>query len=86
MSKETVEIAMSALVKKHIVIPDNRRIDIELPPDTPVGEAIITVTVEPGKSGEKRMNRLGELYGSGRGESWMADDFDAPLDDFKEYM
>ena len=24
--------------------------------------------------------------GSARGRIWMADDFDAPLDDFKEYM
>jgi prevent-host-death family protein len=24
--------------------------------------------------------------GSARGQIWMADDFDAPLDDFKEYM
>ena len=25
-------------------------------------------------------------YGSMSGKMWMADDFDAPLDDFKEYM
>ena len=25
-------------------------------------------------------------YGSMSGKIWMADDFDAPLDDFKEYM
>ena len=25
-------------------------------------------------------------YGSMSGEMWMADDFDAPLEDFKEYM
>lgn len=26
------------------------------------------------------------LAGKYRGQGWMADDFDAPLDDFKEYM
>ena len=25
-------------------------------------------------------------FGSARGQIWMADDFDAPLDDFREYM
>ena len=25
-------------------------------------------------------------YGSLKGQIWMADDFDAPLDDFKDYM
>ncbi len=76
------EIAMSTLVKD-IVVPKNRHIDIELPADVPEGEATITITVEPGR----RVNRLGELYGSGKGELvWMADDFDAPLEDFKEYM
>jgi antitoxin (DNA-binding transcriptional repressor) of toxin-antitoxin stability system len=25
-------------------------------------------------------------FGSARGQIWMADDFDAPLEDFKEYM
>jgi antitoxin (DNA-binding transcriptional repressor) of toxin-antitoxin stability system len=26
------------------------------------------------------------LIGSAKGQIWMADDFDAPLEDFKEYM
>ncbi len=73
---------MSTLVKD-IVVPRDRRIDIELPSDVPEGEATITITIEPGK----RVNRVGELYGSGKGELiWMADDFDAPLEDFKDYM
>lgn len=25
-------------------------------------------------------------FGSAKGQIWMADDFDAPLEDFKEYM
>lgn len=25
-------------------------------------------------------------FGSAKGQIWMADDFDAPLDDFREYM
>lgn len=76
---------MSTVVKQ-IVIPDNRHINIELPPTVPVGEATVTLTIEPKDCGEKRINRLGELFGQGKGEIWMADDFDAPLEDFKEYM
>lgn len=72
---------MSTLVKD-IVVPRDRRIDIELPSDVPEGEATITITIEPGK----RVNRVGELYGSGKGRISMADDFDAPLEDFKDYM
>lgn len=72
---------MSTVVKQ-LMIPGNRRINIELPPETPIGEAVVTLTIEPTVA----VNRLGELFGQGRGEMWMADDFDAPLDDFKDYM
>ena len=34
------------------------------------------------KSQEKPKRKLGSL----NGQMWMADDFDAPLDEFKEYM
>ena len=30
--------------------------------------------------------RRAELFGSQKGKIWMSDDFDEPLDDFKEYM
>ena len=26
------------------------------------------------------------VYGSGKGQMWISDDFDAPLDELKEYM
>lgn len=73
-------------VIKQIVIPNDRRIAIDLPSDFPAGEVVVTLTIEPRNIGEKPENRLGELFGQGKGEIWMADDFDAPLDDFKEYM
>jgi hypothetical protein len=71
---------MSTLVKE-VIIPSDRRISIELPPETPEGKAVITMTIK-----QKRPNRLGELFGSGKGEFWMSDDFDAPMEDFKDYM
>ena len=31
-------------------------------------------------------NRAREIYGMGKGKSWMSEDFDAPLEDFAKYM
>ena len=45
-------------------------------------EVIITF-IEPVK---KDIVRPPFEYGSMSGKIWMSDDFDAPLDDFKEYM
>lgn len=77
---------MSVLLKqmeKRVVIPSNHRITIDLPEEIPAGTALITMTIE---SDESPVNRVGELYGSSKGEYWMADDFDAPMEDFKDYM
>ncbi len=69
-------------ITKEIVIPEDRRINIELPPDVIPGKAVIKLTIE-----QKRPNRVGELFGAGKEEEvWMADDFDAPMEDFKDYM
>ncbi len=35
-----------------------------------------------GKSEKKKFRTAGKY----RGQGWMADDFDAPMDDFREYM
>ena len=45
-------------------------------------EVVIT-SIEPVK---KDTVRPPFKYGSMAGKVWMSDDFDAPLDDFKEYM
>lgn len=71
---------MSTLVKE-IMIPESHRISIDLPPEISTGKARITLKIEP-----EGVNRVGELYGTGKGEFWMADDFDAPMEDFKDYM
>ena len=31
-------------------------------------------------------SKMSSVFGCMKGKMWMADDFDAPLDDFKEYM
>lgn len=75
-------------ITTEVVIKNNHRLnlDIELPPGSPTGEALVTVTIEPKKSGAQPVNRLAEVCGTGKGKVWMAEDFDAPLEDFAEYM
>ncbi len=78
---------MSTIVKE-VVIPNNHRVnlDVEVPSDIPAGDAVITMIFEPRSTGKKHRNKIGDLFGKGKGEIWMSDDFDAPLEDFKEYM
>jgi Protein of unknown function (DUF2281) len=38
-----------------------------------------------GEKGETRMSRK-DAFGIWKGQIWMAEDFDAPLEDLKEYM
>lgn len=69
---------------RKIVIPANHIITLELPPDVPMGDAIITMTIQSENANAK--NGLVALRGKGKGKTYMSDDFNAPLDDFAEYM
>jgi hypothetical protein len=40
---------------------------------------------EKGEKGENRMSRK-DAFGIWKDQIWMAEDFDAPLEDLKEYM
>lgn len=73
---------------KDVFIPHNHKLNIELqlPPGTPTGEAVITLTVKAKGKPAQSVNRMAELEGKYAGQIWMADDFDAPLEDFAEYM
>lgn len=70
------------------MIPDSDRmyIEVELPAGIPVGEAIMTLILEPKENKKEHANKAAEMCGKGKGKVWMADDFDAPLSDFAEYM
>ena len=75
-------------ITQTIEIPASRRITLDVPPQIPVGQVILTftpktasyqtVTAQEPKKVRKR--------GCAKGQFWMADDFDAPLEDFKDYM
>ena len=71
-------------ITQEVTIPADHRLTVELPPDFPIGSAVVTVVVQPGDRQPK--NRAREVYGKGKGKVWMSDDFDAPLEDFAEYM
>ena len=68
---------MKSAVKIDTMIPENHRVEIELPADLPAGPAEIIVLAGREKSGRRAPRPLGIDAGKG----WVADDFDAPLPD-----
>lgn len=77
-------------IRTDVVISDDHklRIELDLPEEIPAGEAEVVVTVLPknGQTGGRKPNRFEKIFGAGRDGTWMADDFDEPLEDFAEYM
>lgn len=75
-------------ITKNVFIPSDHKLnlELELPPGTPTGDAVITLTIKAKDKAQKPVNRMAEMEGKYKGEIWMADDFDAPLEDFAEYM
>jgi hypothetical protein len=69
-------------ITQTVEIPVSHRLTIDVPREIPSGPVILTFTpkVAPPKSGERGG------FGCAKGEFWMADDFDEPLEDFKDYM
>jgi len=75
-------------ITQTIEVPANRRITIEVPREVPAGPVILTFTPkaashQPVTTQEPNKDRKA---GCLKGQIWMADDFDAPLEDFKDYM
>ena len=72
-----------------MVINSDRRLtlELELPQGCPTGPATVTLILAPKSASlETGKNKLDELYGKYEGQIWMAEDFDAQLEDFVEYM
>jgi len=67
-------------ITQTVEIPADRRITLEVPREVPTGPVILTFT--PAKAEQKRV----PVFGSAKGKYRMAEDFDAPLEDFKDYM
>jgi len=73
-------------VTKTVTVPADHQLMIDVPPEVPEGEVVITFT----PTGPKKPT-LADIHGKrirgiAKGQFWMADDFDAPLEEFKDYM
>ena len=72
-------------VTQTVEIPPSRWLNIQVPLEVPTGQVVLTwqsplekpANIEPNKERE---------FGCLKGQIWMADDFDAPLEDFRDYM
>ena len=71
-------------ITQTVEIPADRRITLEVPREVPEGPAqvIIQFPVQAEGSEPKKV----PVFGCSRGKYRMAEDFDAPLEDFKDYM
>ena len=69
-------------ITRTVEIPADRRLIIDVPYEIPIGQVILTFTPRAAKPEQKKGRKLGSV----KGDYWMADDFNAPLDDFKDYM
>ena len=75
-------------ITQTIEVPANRRITLDVPPQIPIGQVFLTFTPKTASyqtvtAQEPKKERE---FGCAKGQFWMAEDFDAPLDDFKDYM
>jgi len=78
-------------ITQTVEIPANSRsITLEIPREIPSGKTIIAFTpastAKQDSSAEKNEPLKEREFGCMKGKIWMADDFNAPLEDFKDYM
>ena len=72
-------------VTKTVEIPADHRLVIDVPPEVPAGPVILTFTPtveQRSAASEKKV----PVFGCAKGQFRMSPDFDAPLEDFKDYM
>jgi hypothetical protein len=69
-------------ITQTVEIPSSRRLIIDVPREVPVGSVFLTFTPNVVSHEQKKERE----FGCAKGQFRMADDFDAPLDDFRDYM
>ena len=72
-------------ITQTVEIPPSRWLNIEVPREVPTGPVVLTwqsLLYKPAETEPMKEREFGCL----KGQIWMADDFDAPLEDFKDYM
>ena len=65
-----------------VEIPASRRLTIEVPHEVPTGWTLVSYTPKAAAQEQKKEREFGCV----KGDYWMAEDFNAPLDDLKDYM
>ncbi|GMO66076.1 MAG: hypothetical protein Ta2A_14070 [Treponemataceae bacterium] len=75
-------------MQQTVDIPASHRLDLRLdiPPEFPAGQTILTFTLMQTDTDRDASRKKAPIFGCARGQFQMADDFDAPLEDFREYM
>jgi hypothetical protein len=73
------------IIEQIVNVPPSHRLLIDVPHEIPAGSVTLTFTPKETDEQERRKARVFG-YARDKGEYWMAEDFDAPLDDFKDYM
>ena len=82
-------------IEQTIEIPANRRLVVDVPSEVPAGLVILSFTpvetIAPAMSEKTDESsppvlKKERVFGCAKGQFRMADDFDAPLEDFKDYM
>ena len=67
-------------ITQTVEIPVDHRLTIDVPPEVPAGPVILTFT--PARTNREKI----PVFGCAKGQFRMSEDFDDPLDDFKDYM
>jgi len=92
MQTATVRKPAKKAFFRQVIIPDDHHINIPVPREWFGKRVEVVISPAPeqrgrlaGTSGKKAVRPPFE-FGGMSGKIWMADDFDAPLDDLKDYM
>jgi len=75
-------ILFNMTITQTVEIPASHRLTIDVPREVPAGTGTVTLTFAPAET--ERIKERG--FGCAKGQFHMAEDFDAPLEDFKDYM
>jgi len=67
-------------ITQTVEIPASHKLIVDVPREIPAGPVILTFT--PAETEQKKV----PVFGCAKGKYRMAEDFDAPLEDFKDYM
>jgi hypothetical protein len=72
-------------IERIVDVPASHRLVIDVPREVPAGPVILTFTPKETVEPKRKKTRVFG-FAKGKGGYWMAEDFDMPLDDFRDYM